>query len=83
MSKTRGNVVDPMELIEQYGADSLRFYLATMAGQDQGITFSRARVEGYRNVCNELWNAARFSGMNLEDWANENRVLPIIPGRFG
>ena len=68
MSKTRGNVVDPMELIEQYGADSLRFYLATMAGQDQGIIFSRARVEGYRNFCNKLWNAARFAGMNLEDF---------------
>jgi valyl-tRNA synthetase len=66
MSKTRGNVVDPMELIEKYGADSLRFYLATMAGQDQGIVFSRARVEGYRNFCNKLWNAARFARMNLD-----------------
>ncbi len=68
MSKTRGNVVDPIELIQGYGADSLRFYLATMAGQDQGIIFSRARVEGYRNFCNKLWNAARFVGMNLEDF---------------
>ena len=66
MSKTRGNVVDPVELVDQYGADSLRFYLATMAGQDQGIVFSRARVEGYRNFCNKLWNAARFARMNLE-----------------
>jgi valyl-tRNA synthetase len=68
MSKMRGNVVDPMELVEKYGADSLRFYLATMAGQDQGIIFSRARVEGYRNFCNKLWNAARFALMNLEDF---------------
>ena len=68
MSKMRGNVVDPMELIEKYGADSLRFYLSTMAGQDQGIVFSRARVEGYRNFCNKLWNAARFALMNLEDF---------------
>ncbi|MBL9099741.1 MAG: valine--tRNA ligase [Myxococcales bacterium] len=68
MSKTRGNVVDPVELIDQYGADSLRFYLATMAGQDTGIVFSRARVEGYRNFCNKLWNAARFARMNLEDF---------------
>jgi valyl-tRNA synthetase len=68
MSKMRGNVVDPMELIETYGADSLRFYLSTMAGQDQGIIFSRARVEGYRNFCNKLWNATRFALMNLEDF---------------
>ncbi|WP_434415424.1 valine--tRNA ligase [Nannocystis pusilla] len=71
MSKMRGNVVDPMELIEKYGADSLRFYLSTMAGQDQGIVFSRARVEGYRNFCNKLWNAARFALMNLEDFGPE------------
>ncbi len=71
MSKTRGNVVDPVELIDQYGADSLRFYLATMAGQDQGIVFSRARVEGYRNFCNKLWNAARFTRMNLEGFGEE------------
>ncbi len=68
MSKTKGNVVDPVELIEEYGADSLRFYLATMAGQDQGIIFSRARVQGYRNFCNKLWNAARFVRMNLEGY---------------
>ncbi|MBZ5716071.1 valine--tRNA ligase [Nannocystis pusilla] len=68
MAKMRGNVVDPMEIIEKYGADSLRFYLSTMAGQDQGIIFSRARVEGYRNFCNKLWNAARFALMNLEDF---------------
>ncbi|WAS98397.1 valine--tRNA ligase [Nannocystis punicea] len=68
MAKMRGNVVDPMELIEKCGADSLRFYLSTMAGQDQGIVFSRARVEGYRNFCNKLWNAARFALMNLEDF---------------
>ncbi|MDC0719499.1 valine--tRNA ligase [Nannocystis bainbridge] len=71
MAKMRGNVVDPVELIEQYGADSLRFYLATMAGQDQGIVFSRQRVEGYRNFSNKLWNAARFAQMNLEDFGPE------------
>jgi valyl-tRNA synthetase len=70
MSKMRGNVVDPISLIDQYGADSLRFYLATMAGQDQGIVFSRARVEGYRNFCNKLWNASRFAGMNLEGYGD-------------
>ncbi|HFE46864.1 MAG TPA: valine--tRNA ligase [Nannocystis exedens] len=71
MSKTKGNVVDPIELIDNYGADALRFYLATMAGQDQGIIFSRKRVEGYRNFCNKLWNAARFIQMNLEGFDRE------------
>ena len=65
MSKTKGNVVDPVELIDQYGADALRFYLSTMAGQDSGIVFSRARVEGYRNFITKLWNASRFAMMNL------------------
>lgn len=68
MSKTRGNVVDPVGLIEKYGADALRFYLCTMAGQDLGIVFNRSRVEGYRNFCNKLWNAARFTLMNLEGY---------------
>ena len=66
MSKTKGNVIDPVELIDKYGADALRFYLCTMAGQDAGIVFSRARVEGYRNFCNKLWNATRFVLMNVQ-----------------
>ncbi|PRP92458.1 Valine--tRNA ligase [Enhygromyxa salina] len=66
MSKTKGNVVDPVELVDAYGADALRFYLCTMAGQETGIVFSRARVEGYRNFCNKLWNAARFASMKLD-----------------
>ena len=67
MSKSRGNVVDPVDLVQEFGADALRFYMCTMAGQDQGIVFSRARVQGYRNFCNKLWNAARFALMNLND----------------
>jgi valyl-tRNA synthetase len=87
MSKTRGNVVDPMDLIEQFGADSLRFYLATMAGQDQGIVFSRARVEGYRNFCNKLWNAVRFASMNLDGYEAEHlaefRRRVLVDGDYG
>lgn len=76
MSKTKGNVVDPVSLIDTYGTDALRFYLCTMAGQDAGIVFSKARVEGYRNFCNKLWNAARFAsmkldGLELERWRTE------------
>jgi valyl-tRNA synthetase len=85
MSKTKGNVVDPVELIDAYGADALRFYLATMAGQETGIVFSRARVEGYRNFCNKLWNAARFAsmkldGLELERWRHEVLDAPAEGG---
>jgi valyl-tRNA synthetase len=80
MSKTKGNVVDPLELIDAYGADALRFYLATMAGQDSGIVFSRARVEGYRHFCNKLWNATRFALMNLEGFEREPFHAEVIEG---
>ena len=61
MSKTKGNVIDPLELIDQYGADALRFTLAAMAAQGRDIKLSLARVEGYRNFATKLWNAARFA----------------------
>jgi len=61
MSKTKGNVIDPIELIDQYGADALRFTLAAMAAQGRDIKLSLTRVEGYRNFATKLWNAARFA----------------------
>ncbi|WP_036260520.1 valine--tRNA ligase [Methylocapsa aurea] len=64
MSKSKGNVIDPLNLIDQYGADSLRFTLAAMAAQGRDIKLSPARVEGYRNFATKLWNAARFAEMN-------------------
>jgi valyl-tRNA synthetase len=64
MSKSKGNVMDPLELIDQYGADALRFTLAAMAAQGRDIKLSPARVEGYRNFGTKLWNAARFAEMN-------------------
>jgi valyl-tRNA synthetase len=64
MSKTKGNVMDPLELIDKYGADALRFTLAAMAAQGRDIKLSTARVEGYRNFATKLWNAARFAEMN-------------------
>ncbi|MFV8754186.1 valine--tRNA ligase [Nannocystaceae bacterium ST9] len=79
MSKTKGNVIDPVELVDEYGADALRFYLATMAGQDAGIVFSRARVEGYRNFCNKLWNAARFADMKLTGLDRERWHAEVFP----
>jgi valyl-tRNA synthetase len=64
MSKSKGNVMDPLHLIDQYGADALRFTLAAMAAQGRDIKLSTNRVEGYRNFATKLWNAARFSEMN-------------------
>ncbi len=64
MSKSKGNVIDPLDLIDSYGADALRFTLAAMAAQGRDIKLSRQRVEGYRNFATKLWNAARFAEMN-------------------
>src|SRR5215467_6089325 len=64
MSKTKGNVMDPLVLIDKYGADALRFTLAAMAAQGRDIKLSKQRIEGYRNFATKLWNAARFAEMN-------------------
>ncbi len=64
MSKSKGNTVDPMILIEQYGADALRFFMAAMETQGRDINVSEARIAGYRNFATKLWNAARFGEMN-------------------
>jgi valyl-tRNA synthetase len=64
MSKSKGNVIDPLDLIGTYGADALRFTLAAMAAQGRDIKLSPARVEGYRNFATKLWNAARFAEIN-------------------
>ncbi|HEY0571820.1 MAG TPA: valine--tRNA ligase [Enterovirga sp.] len=64
MSKSKGNVIDPLALIDEYGADALRFTLAAMAAQGRDIKLSTQRVEGYRNFATKLWNAARFVEFN-------------------
>ncbi len=64
MSKSKGNVIDPLELIDKYGADALRFTLAAMAAQGRDIKLATSRVEGYRNFATKLWNACRFAEMN-------------------
>lgn len=64
MSKTKGNVIDPLKLIDQYGADATRFTLAAMAAQGRDLKLAISRVEGYRNFVTKLWNAARFLEMN-------------------
>ncbi|MEP4563573.1 MAG: valine--tRNA ligase, partial [Nitratireductor sp.] len=64
MSKSKGNVIDPLELIDQYGADALRFTLTIMAAQGRDVKLDPARVAGYRNFGTKLWNATRFAQMN-------------------
>ncbi|PWC39652.1 valyl-tRNA synthetase [Azospirillum sp. TSO35-2] len=64
MSKSKGNVIDPLEIIDQYGTDALRFTLSAMAAQGRDIKLAVNRVEGYRNFATKLWNAARYCQMN-------------------
>ena len=67
MSKSTGNVIDPLLMIDKYGTDALRFTLAAFAAMGRDIKLSEDRIEGYRHFANKLWNAARFTLMNLED----------------
>ena len=81
MSKTKGNVVDPIEIVKQYGTDAVRFTLASMASPGTDIAFNIARTEGYRAFANKIWNAARFLFMNV-DRAAEIGVT-IDPAELG
>jgi len=67
MSKSRGNVIDPLDVMDQYGTDALRFTLAALAAQGRDIRLSTERIEGYRNFANKIWNAARFVLANTGD----------------
>src|SRR5439155_17383284 len=66
MSKTKGNVLDPIEVIEKYGTDATRFTLASMASPGTDIAFNEKRTDGYRAFANKIWNAARFIFMNVD-----------------
>jgi valyl-tRNA synthetase len=66
MSKSKGNVIDPLVMVDQFGTDAFRFTLAAFAAQGRDIKMSTERVEGYRNFANKIWNASRFVFMNLE-----------------
>ena len=66
MSKTKGNVLDPLEIIERFGTDATRFTLAAMAAPGTDIAFNESRTEGYRAFANKIWNAARFMFMNVD-----------------
>ena len=64
MSKSRGNVIDPLELIDSYGADALRFTICALTGPGRDVKLSGARVQDYRGFVTKIWNAARFCEMN-------------------
>ncbi len=67
MSKSKGNVIDPLEMTEKFGTDAVRFTLAAYAAQGRDIKFSEERVEGYRHFLNKIWNVARFISMNMDE----------------
>lgn len=75
MSKSKGNVIDPLTVIDQYGTDAFRFTLAAFAAQGRDIKLAEERIGGYRNFCNKVWNAARFTLMNLEGFEPEGMKL--------
>ena len=80
MSKSKGNVVDPLGLIDKFGADALRFFMAAMESQGRDIKMDESRVEGYRNFATKLWNATRFcqaNGIGASD-----SVAPPVPPRW-
>ena len=74
MSKTKGNVIDPLQIIERFGTDATRFTLAAMAAPGTDIAFNESRTEGYRAFANKIWNAARLMFMNLDRVGFEFRV---------
>ena len=81
MSKTKGNVIDPIEIVKQYGTDAVRFTLASMASPGTDIAFNIARTEGYRAFANKIWNAARFIFMNVDRAAEVG--IKVDPAALG
>ncbi|MCD6526063.1 MAG: valine--tRNA ligase [Desulfuromonas sp.] len=74
MSKSKGNVIDPLTVIDEFGTDAFRFTLTAFAAQGRDIKLSTDRIGGYRNFCNKLWNASRFAMMNLEGFEPTENV---------
>lgn len=79
MSKSKGNVIDPLTVIEEYGTDAFRFTLTAFAAMGRDIKLSTERIAGYRNFANKLWNASRFALMNLEEFTPPATDLARLP----
>ena len=79
MSKTKGNVIDPLEIIDRFGTDATRFTMAAMAAPGTDIAFNESRTEGYRNFANKIWNAARFMFMNQTAVAGRPSSAALAP----
>jgi valyl-tRNA synthetase len=82
MSKSKGNVIDPLTVMDQYGTDAFRFTLAAFAAQGRDVKMSEERVAGYRNFVNKIWNAARFTLMNLEGAGQAAPAEPSTEDRW-
>src|SRR5213079_1884194 len=84
MSKSKGNVADPLEVMDRYGTDAFRFTLAALAGLGRDVRISDERIEGYRNFTNKLWNAARLVLSNLDgyDAAKARKAEPALADRW-
>src|SRR5579862_5737472 len=89
MSKTKGNVIDPLDIIQRFGTDATRFTLAAMAAPGTDIAFSESRTDGYRAFANKIWNAARFMFMNMDRaqqagvWKQQEFLKRLGPGLAG
>jgi valyl-tRNA synthetase len=84
MSKSKGNVIDPLSVMDQYGTDAFRFTLTALAAQGRDIRLAEERIEGYRNFANKLWNASRFVLTNFEnhDATLAKKATPTLPDRW-
>ncbi len=78
MSKTKGNVIDPLDMIDAYGADALRFTLTVLAAQGRDIRLSEKRIEGYKHFANKIWNASRFVLTNLEEFMVNSSIYQSV-----
>jgi len=78
MSKSKGNVIDPLDVMQEYGTDAFRFTLTAMAAMGRDIKLAEDRIAGYQNFVNKLWNAARFVLMNLGEGSNGQEVIDVF-----